>query len=68
MNRLKNHGRKLKTNHLQGINFDLIVAQAWLAPARCCLVNTDGSRTVEKAFETLNEVSTLLRKKYALIY
>lgn len=39
---------------------------AWLAPARCCLINADGHLTVENAFRTRTAVSTLIRDKYDL--
>ncbi|MDD2555690.1 MAG: hypothetical protein PHX16_00305 [Syntrophaceticus sp.] len=42
-----------------------ILAQAWLAPARCCLVNPDESG-VEKSFEMIREMSQQLREKYKL--
>lgn len=49
-----------------GIPKEQILSQAWLAPARCCLVNLDGNETVEKAFRYLKEVSSKLRDKYSL--
>ncbi len=50
----------------KGITLKKILKQAWLAPARCCLINADGYETVEKSFRTLSEVSKLLRDKYNL--
>lgn len=44
----------------------LILERAWLAPARCCLVNADGAASVEKAFGVLREVSGRIREKYGL--
>lgn len=49
-----------------GIPKEQVVRQAWLAPARCCLINTDGGRTVEAAFSWLRELSARLRDKYNL--
>lgn len=49
-----------------GIPKEQILSQAWLAPARCCLVNLDGNETVEKAFEYLKELSGKLKEKYRL--
>lgn len=49
-----------------GIPKTKVLSQAWLAPARCCLVNVDGNETVEKAFEFLNEVSRQIKSKYKL--
>ncbi len=40
-----------------GIDRKKILSQAWLAPSRCCLINTDGEATVEKSFRLLNEVA-----------
>lgn len=50
----------------RGISLKKILKQAWLAPARCCLINTDGHLTVENSYRTLQEVSRLLRDKYNL--
>ncbi|MEW6274394.1 MAG: hypothetical protein AB1556_04680 [Bacillota bacterium] len=50
----------------RGLHRELILSRAWLAPARCCLVNADGHVTVEKAFAVLREVSRVLREKYRL--
>lgn len=40
-----------------GIPLEQILKQAWLAPARCCLVNQDGEETVAKSFRMLQEVA-----------
>jgi len=50
----------------RGIPKKQVLSQAWLAPARCCLVNLDGNETVEKAFRVLHEVSRQMREKYNL--
>ncbi len=50
----------------RGIPKKQVLSQAWLAPARCCLVNLDGNETVEKAFRVLHEVSRQIREKYNL--
>ena len=39
-----------------GIPRRQILKQAWLAPARCCLVNSDGEETVTRSFRMLQEV------------
>ncbi|MHB8157009.1 MAG: uroporphyrinogen decarboxylase/cobalamine-independent methonine synthase family protein [Desulfocucumaceae bacterium] len=49
-----------------GISMDKILKQAWLAPARCCLINSDGHLTVENSYRTLTEASKILRDKYSL--
>lgn len=50
----------------RGIDKKLILDRAWLAPARCCMVNADGPDSVEKAFQFLRGVSLRLRGKYNL--
>lgn len=50
----------------QGINKEIILTQSWLAPARCCLVNADGTASVEKSFRLLKEVAETIRKRYGL--
>lgn len=50
----------------RGADKKLILERAWLAPARCCLVNADGTASVEKAFTFLKAVSRQLREKYNL--
>jgi len=50
----------------RGIDRKLILDRAWLAPARCCLVNADGAVSVEKSFAFLRRVSLRLKEKYNL--
>jgi hypothetical protein len=50
----------------QGVDKRLILDRAWLAPARCCLVNADGTASVEKAYAYLREISLRLKEKYNL--
>ncbi len=40
-----------------GIPREQILNQAWLASARCCLVNQDGEETVARSFRMLQEVA-----------
>jgi len=51
----------------KGIDLEMILSQAWLAPARCCLVNSDGAKTVHKSFDLLNRVAENLKGKYKLV-
>jgi hypothetical protein len=44
-----------------GIPREQILRQAWLAPARCCLVNLDGEETVAKSFRMLQEVANYFK-------
>lgn len=46
-----------------GIPRRQILEQAWLAPARCCLINSDGEATVEKSFQLLKEVSAHFKEE-----
>ena len=46
-----------------GIEQSLVFDRAWLAPSRCCLINTDGTASVDKSFELLRTVALRLRGK-----
>jgi hypothetical protein len=50
----------------RGIDRDLLLSQSLLSPATCCLVNPDGEKTVEKAFETIKALSERLRETHGL--
>ena len=50
----------------KGIDKDYLMSKSLISPATCCLVNPDGEKTVEKAFEVVREVSRRLREKYKL--
>ena len=50
----------------RGVAMELIIDRAWLAPARCCLVNTDGGVTVEKAYKVVHQIAVRLKDKYGL--
>lgn len=49
-----------------GVDRDQLLARSLLSPATCCLVNPDGERTVERAFEKVSQVSTRLRERFGL--
>ena len=49
-----------------GIDRDFLFSRSMLSPATCCLVNPDGTTTVEKAFEMIRRLSNGLREKYSL--
>lgn len=51
----------------RGVDKNLLFEKSLLSPATCCLVNPDRERTVEKAFETVQSLSQILREKYLLI-
>jgi hypothetical protein len=46
-----------------GIPYEQLLSRAWLAPARCCLVNRDGEETVAKSFRLLQEVADHFKAK-----
>ena len=50
----------------KGIETDYLVSRSLLSPATCCLVNPDGTATVEKAFETTRALSRKLRDRFKL--
>ena len=50
----------------RGIDRDFLLSRSLLSPATCCLVNPDGEKTVEKAFEMIRELSERLRERYGL--
>jgi hypothetical protein len=62
--RLKETWRTLEE---RGIDLELLLSQSMLSPATCCLVNPDGGETVEKAFERVQNLSSVLREKYKLL-
>lgn len=43
-----------------------ILAQAWLAPARCCLIDPD-EPGVEIYFAILKKIAEILREEYQLL-
>ncbi len=48
----------------KGIPKELVVLNGLLSPATCCLVNPDGEKTVEKAFNAVKALSKKLRERY----
>ncbi|MDY6968232.1 MAG: hypothetical protein SVR08_06195 [Spirochaetota bacterium] len=54
------------TLYMKGIDRELFLSRSLLSPATCCLVNPDGSKTVDRAFKLLIELSSLLRDKNGL--
>ena len=50
----------------RGIDKEWLLSRSLLSPATCCLVNPDGTSTVEKAFEMINSLSARLRGNYGL--
>jgi hypothetical protein len=50
----------------KGIPMDQILEQGLISPATCCLVNEDGDKTVEKAFQATKALSESLREKFKI--
>jgi hypothetical protein len=48
----------------KGVDRERLIAQGMLSPATCCLVNPDKTVTVERAFETVSQMSRILKEKY----
>jgi hypothetical protein len=50
----------------KGIDIEYLLTKSQLSPATCCLVNPDKEKTVEKAFESINRLSDVLKERYHL--
>lgn len=50
----------------KGIEREFLLSRSLLSPATCCLVNPDGTRTVETAFKTVKDLSQRLRQRHGL--
>ncbi|MGM0425115.1 MAG: hypothetical protein ACQEQX_09370 [Thermodesulfobacteriota bacterium] len=50
----------------KGIDKQWLISRSLLSPATCCLVNPDGTRTVEEAFQMIRALSDRLRQDYGL--
>ncbi|MFO8048640.1 MAG: hypothetical protein R6U29_06365 [Desulfosudaceae bacterium] len=50
----------------KGIDRELLLARSLIAPATCCLVNSDIEVTVEKGFAVVSQLSETLRDKFNL--
>jgi len=48
----------------KGIDKTQLLKQSMLSPATCCLVNPDKEKTVEKAFQAINEMAQQLKDRY----
>ncbi|WP_407313633.1 hypothetical protein [Desulfosporosinus sp. SB140] len=46
-----------------GLDDDLLYDHSWLAPSRCCLINGDGTASVDHSYALLREISENLRKR-----
>ena len=50
----------------KGIDLEYLLSRSMLSPATCCLVNPDKEKTVEKAFASVQTLSTMMRSEYNL--
>ncbi|MBW2090912.1 MAG: hypothetical protein JRI34_02160 [Deltaproteobacteria bacterium] len=50
----------------KGVDLEFLLTRSLLSPATCCLVNPDGEKTVEMAFNLVRELSLRLREEYRL--
>ena len=50
----------------KGIDLEFLLSRSMLSPATCCLVNPDKEKTVEKAFASVQTLSTMMRSEYNL--
>ena len=50
----------------KGIDREHLLSRSLISPATCCLVNPDGEKTVEAAFNVVRKLSARLRDKYQL--
>jgi hypothetical protein len=46
-----------------GLDDDLLYDRSWLAPSRCCLINGDGTKSIDHSYALLREISDNLRKR-----
>jgi hypothetical protein len=50
----------------KGLDREYLLSRSLLSPATCCLVNRDGEKTVEKAFQMILTLSHRLRDRFKL--
>lgn len=50
----------------QGIDMPQLLSQSLLSPATCCLVNRDGEKTVDSAFQAVGALSASLRRNHGI--
>jgi hypothetical protein len=46
-----------------GLDDALIYDRSWLAPSRCCLINSDGTGSIDRSYSLLREISENLRTR-----
>jgi hypothetical protein len=50
----------------KGIDREFLLSRSLLSPATCCLINPDGEKTVEQAFDLIRQLSERLRTRFKL--
>jgi len=50
----------------RGIDKQYLIEKSLLSPATCCLVNPDKEKTVDRAFQAINDISAQLIERYHL--
>ncbi len=50
----------------KGLDREFLLSRSLLSPATCCLVNPDGEKTVEKAFQMIRNLSVRIRERFGL--
>ncbi len=50
----------------RGLPKEQVFQQSWIAPARCCLINDDGDRSVEESAARVRAISRNIRQRYGL--
>jgi hypothetical protein len=50
----------------KGLDRQFLFSRSLLSPATCCLINPDGEKTVEKAFQLIRNLSVRLRERFKL--
>jgi len=46
-----------------GLDDDILFDRSWLAPSRCCLINGDGTASIDHSYALLRDVSQNLRTR-----
>jgi hypothetical protein len=50
----------------KGLDLEFLLSRSLISPATCCLINPDGEKTVEKAFQLIRNLSLRLRERFKL--
>jgi hypothetical protein len=50
----------------KGLDLKFLLSRSLVSPATCCLINPDGEKTVDKAFQVIRNLSIRLRQRFQL--